>query len=189
MHKGFQDKEDSLIHFIDQNREEFDDEVPSSSEIWNKIEQRIEAPKKGILIRFRPLFKYAAAAVFLMVFGAAVWILIDNRKQPVDPALSMVQKYYPDYADQVVKFTNIVEKRQEELKKIGTKAPGIYKNFTTDLDELDSVNSALKKDLNTYPNKEDVLIALIENLKMQADVLNQQLHIIRNLKKDSHEIH
>ena len=45
----------------------------------------------------------------------------------------------------------------------------------------------LKHDLATSPNQERVLRAMIRNLQIQAEVLNQQLEVIEQFKNSKSE--
>lgn len=186
MHNDPKEKNDRLIQFIDQHQDSFEEDF-SSDKVWNKIEATISTPHKSFKQRYLPILTKVAAAIILMIAGAGIWGLINSKSQVTDIELKVANQYNPEYADQIIKFTGLVEQRQEELKKISYSAPNFYQNFSKDLDELENVYTNLKSNLYNNPNREDLLIALIENLEMQADVLNQQLAVIKNLKQRSHE--
>ena len=64
------------------------------------------------------------------------------------------------------------------------------RRFTKDIDQLDSSYNILKNQLSATPNRELLLEAMIQNLQLQLNVLNQQLNIIHQIKqskKYSHE--
>ena len=69
-----------------------------------------------------------------------------------------------------------------ELKEIEKENPNLYKKFVTDINKLDSSYNALKKELPENPNREQLLEAMIENLRLQTEILNQQLSIINQIK-------
>ncbi|MGN6639619.1 MAG: hypothetical protein ACTHJ8_11965, partial [Mucilaginibacter sp.] len=46
--------------------------------------------------------------------------------------------------------------------------------------KMDSTYKKLNRDLKTTPNQEAVLRAMIRNLQVQIEVLNQQLNIIEH---------
>jgi len=48
---------------------------------------------------------------------------------------------------------------------------------------LDSSYNSLKNQLNATPNREMLLEAMIQNLQLQLNVLNQQLNIINQIKE------
>jgi hypothetical protein len=196
-----------LEQFIRDHRDEFDTDEPGE-QVWNKLQQQLspENSKKpvkqqAILIK---VFKWSAAAAILILAGLGVYsLLIDrNQGQPavvkqnnlVDTAAvtndEILKKINPDYAQEVYHFTRLIELKQNELKKIQSAHPNLYKKFVTDLDKLDSSYMALKKELPENPNREQLLEAMIENLRLQTEILNQQLNIIKQIKEtnnDSHE--
>lgn len=185
MHKETK-SEDKLYQFIQQNRDEFDEDLPTN-DWWNQIEKQIQPKKPAIHRKLTPIFKYVAAAVFLMVFGAAVWTLMNDRNVKQDPLLSVANTYSPQYAKQISNFESLIAERSKELKKEGQTAPTYYKTFTNDLNDLEATYQTLKNDLYSNPNKEELLIALIQNLQLQAEVLSKQINVLKNINTNSHE--
>jgi hypothetical protein len=96
----------------------------------------------------------------------------------------------PEYAPEVNEFAKLVAIKQEELKALAPEQPELYRKFTTDINQLDSSYRSLKNQLGATPNREMLIEAMIQNLQLQLNVLNQQLNIINQIKqskKDSHE--
>jgi hypothetical protein len=89
----------------------------------------------------------------------------------------------PAYAKEVYHFTQLIELKQTELKAIEKEQPDLYKEFIGDITALDSSYNALKKELPQNPNREQLLEAMIENLRLQTDLLNHQLLIIKKIKQ------
>jgi hypothetical protein len=52
---------------------------------------------------------------------------------------------------------------------------------------MDSTYNRLNKDLATSPNRERVLRAMIRNLQIQSEILNQQLGVIEQLNQTKRE--
>jgi len=95
-----------------------------------------------------------------------------------------------DFKDEMVYYAKIVEIKHDELKKIQKDEPLLYKQFSGDVYKLDSVYQSLKKQLPKNPNREQLLEAMIQNLQLQMELLNRQLHIIKqinNSKKSAYE--
>jgi phage shock protein A len=69
------------------------------------------------------------------------------------------------------------------LKAIKTDEPFLYKKFSFDIKRLDSTYTLLKQQLPVNPNKEELLEAMIYNLQLQIELLNQQLNIIQKIKQ------
>jgi hypothetical protein len=95
-----------------------------------------------------------------------------------------------DFKNEMVYYAKIVEIKHDELKKIQKDEPLLYKQFSGDVYKLDSVYQSLKKQLPKNPNREQLLEAMIQNLQLQMELLNRQLHIIKqinNSKKSAYE--
>ena len=87
-------------------------------------------------------------------------------------------------------FVKMIDTKQEELKALAKEQPELYREFTTAITQLDSSYNTLKSQLSSTPNTEMLLEAMIQNLQLQLNVLNQQLNIIHQIKeskKYSHE--
>lgn len=87
-------------------------------------------------------------------------------------------------------YARLVEIKQEELKVIEKDEPLLYKQFSSDVNELDSVLHTLKLELYNNPNSERVLEAMLQNLQLQMGLLNHQLDIIKQInhsKKTAYE--
>jgi hypothetical protein len=89
----------------------------------------------------------------------------------------------PTYAKEVYHFTQLIELKQSELKQIEKEHPELYLQFVKDINRLDSSYQALKTELPKNANRELLLEAMIQNLKLQSELLNQQLSIIKQLNQ------
>lgn len=181
-----------LENFIRDNREEFDGEEPSPR-VWKDLQKQLEAapaPVKknngGSVITMR-ILKWSAAAAILLLAGLGVFHLIGPSKSTgtagVKTNEDLLQKINPTYAKEVYHFTQLIELKQSELKQIEKDDPQLYRQFLGDIQQLDSSYNNLKKELPSNPNREQLLEAMIENLKMQTELLNQQLQVIQQIKQ------
>lgn len=189
-----------LENFIRDHREEFDGEEPSPR-VWKDLQQQLQAdanpaPKKnsGGRVLTLTILKWSAAAAILVLAGLGVFHLIDKPTPPgtaeVKPKRDdILQKINPTYAKEVYHFTQLIELKQEELKQIEKDNPELYQQFLGDISQLDSSYNNLKKELPSNPNREQLLEAMIENLKMQTELLNQQLQIIQQIKQSKTQTH
>lgn len=172
-----------LENFINDNRGEFDaDEMKIN---WENIRSGIIQKKSRI--PGRRLWRAAAAAVIICVSG----LLFFNRDQTpptaMEPPLELPSKDVtdlvdPDYTHQMDQFAILIEHKQNELKQTQATQPELYRQFLQDNNRLDSSYNYLKSELSENPNKEILLDALIQNLQLRLDLLNQQLQIIKQSK-------
>ena len=183
-----------LEKFIGDNRKEFDDEVPSAA-VWQNIAAGLaeKQQKKFILT---PLYKWSIAASILLTAGITIFLMLNNKKPTGNFTASVKTdsaanaNNAPDNTPEVNEFAKLVTLKQEELKALAPEQPELYKKFTTDINQLDSSYKSLKSKLSATPNREMLIEAMIQNLQLQLNVLNQQLNIINQIKqskKSNHE--
>ena len=177
-----------LENFIRDHREEFDGNEPDPV-LWKKLEQQLETGDSDKKIYRMAIMRWTAvaAAAVLVTFGV---FYFTNKPQSVlagrttnAQANDIISAINPAYAKEVYHFTQLIELKQTELKKIEKEQPGLYKEFLGDITTLDSSYNALKKELPQNPNREQLLEAMIENLRLQTDLLNHQLLIIKKIKQ------
>ncbi|WP_205512526.1 hypothetical protein [Longitalea arenae] len=199
-----------LEQFIRDNRDQFDTDEPGE-QVWQKLEQQLTEQKptaqtqtsKSRKLIVLNLLRWTAAAAILVLAGIGIFSLLTNRHTsnntgvvqkgdrsdtPVsnDPLLKEIN---PNYAQEVYQFTRLIEDKQNELKAIEKENPTLYRKFVSDINKLDSSYNALKKELPANPNREQLLEAMIENLRLQTEILNQQLSIINQIKASKSDNH
>ena len=141
------------------------------------------------------VLRWSAAAAILILAGIGIYSLLNKRgfnspdyahtQHGEDtPTVNerLLKEINPGYAQEVVQFTQLIELKQNELKEIEKENPNLYRMFVADINKLDSSYNALKKELPENPNREQLLEAMIENLRLQTEILNQQLSIINQIK-------
>jgi hypothetical protein len=181
---------DRLERYIRDNREAFDDFEPSK-DLWKKIE--VEAAKnnpKGKKLGGRLL--YFSEPKFVLRIAASIAILFTISYLAFNYGKSVAQNpdivaLNPAYAKQLTQFTSTVEEKRGELKFLETEDPMLYHDFNAELKGLDQDYQRLKADLPKNPNQEELLKAMMQNLTMQVEVLNQQLQIIQKIKASKNE--
>lgn len=184
-----------LGKFINDNRNAFDDEIPSDK-IWQGIETSIGQNKKTKLVNISAKLKWSIAAVVIFLVGIGIFFKMQQSSSnkidiaTVDSSSKDSTPLPQDEAPEMKEFAKLIALKQDELKKLSKEQPELYQKFTTDINQLDSTYKILTKQLSIAPNKELLIEAMIQNLQLQLQVLNQQLHIInqiKNSKNDSHE--
>ncbi|MDN3550395.1 hypothetical protein [Mucilaginibacter aquaedulcis] len=180
MSKRFED-------FIKNNREEFE-EVEPSADLWSKIEQSLnmqeELPKKPETKTFSLSFVLRVAASVVLIMGIGFGIYLQTQKSAKGIDFAAIN---PEYAKQQLHYASLVETKLTELKSVAKADPQLYKEFSAEIAKMDSTYKRLNNDLATSPNQERVLRAMIRNLQIQTEVLNQQLSVIEQynqMKKD-----
>jgi len=183
-----------LEKFIGDNRNEFDDAVPSAK-VWENLAAGL-GEKKEKRSQLIPLYKWAIAAAVVITAGITAVVLLTNKKPA--PEFAEVQKkdtandinaIAPEDAPEINQFAKLVALKQEELKTLAPEQPELYQKFTTDINQLDSSYKSLRNQLGSTPNRELLIEAMIQNLQLQLNVLNQQLNIINQIKQSKSKSH
>jgi hypothetical protein len=175
-----------LEDFIKINKEEFDDLEPSA-DLWQKIEKHL--PAEGILPKKREaktfslnfVLRVAASVILVMGIGFVLYLRHEKRESVNYASIN------PVYAKQQMQYASQVETKRNELKAIAKSDPELYKEFSAEIAKMDSTYNRLNKDLATSPNQERVLRAMIRNLQIQSEILNQQLGVIEQLNQSKRE--
>lgn len=174
-----------LEDFINQNRAQFDTEEPGEKTWQNiKINLGLDADKP---VRSIWPKRWIAAASVIIILSAGIYVTSLRFAQSDAPVASnstdIINSINPTYAKEVYHFTQLIELKQNELKQIGKDQPELYQQFMNDITMLDSSYNKLQKELPANPNREQLLEAMIQNLQLQTELLNQQLRVIKQIKQ------
>ena len=169
--------ENRFEEYIKDHREELDNRTPPDY-VWQGVEAGLHNARKSSYIRY-----WQAAAVIFFV--ASIGLFIKNY-QPLDtePAISesaiefkTTEEYYFD----------LIQSQQGLLTNYLKQYPDLANDFKTDLAELSQNYNKLKKDFDTTGDTE-VLNALIKNLQLQQELLNNQLKIIQQIEQENENV-
>lgn len=177
-----------LEQFMREHRDEFDSEAPAP-QVWSQLEQELMPKKNKSKVFPMTVLRWSAAAAILVLAGLGVFHLFNGNSGSTQPPVvknegdMLLKDINPTYAKEVYHFTQLIELKQNELKKIEKDNPDLYKKFLGDITKLDSSYNVLKSELPTNANREQLLEAMIQNLRLQTELLNQQLQIIQQINQ------
>lgn len=192
-----------IERYIRDNREAFDDKEPSDA-LWDKISgqlpngsmsvetQTTEAKivhkdfqNSSYFKRFEGLnWRLAASVLVLLGIGVVLFNINQKYQLTAQPEIVLTN---PAMAKQVGQYTQLVENKRIELKTLTENNPNLYKQFAQELDILEKSYQSLRADLPKNQNQETLISAMIQNLQLQIDILNQQLQIIDKIKNSKNE--
>ena len=164
-----------LEEFIRNNREAFDDKEPGEK-VWTGVSASLGSRRTSV---WNSVALWRAAAVIFMVLcgyllipkTAQTSIAKDNSSAEFDD----VEAYY---------FRQISEK--VEMIDEFQKSEGLN-GFTHDFQQLEAMYMVLKEEMKSRPSQK-VKDALVLNLLVRIDLLNQQLHKLeKEYKKDNYQ--
>ena len=181
-----------LRNFIDENRREFDNDLPSGS-AWHQIERSIGANKPVKQFSVRDIYKLTAAAAVFFITATCFYFLVIRKKddrfvKAETPAFNNgsnstdISRMAPEYAAEAKKIYQSIEIQQQQLKAIAKEQPELYSQFSEDLAALDSSYRVLKTQALQTPNREVIIRAMLQNLQLQAELLGKQLRILNEFK-------
>ena len=160
---------DKLEDFIRQNRGAFDDKEPSAT-IWKNVESTLSKSQKNPL--WNSVVLWRAAAVIFMALSVYLLVSKNTAKlQSTDIALKEFNDVEAFYVGQISDKVELIDEFQRNEGLNG---------FTQDFKQLEAMYSVLKEEIKTHPSQK-VKDALVLNLLVRIDLLNQQLH---KLEKD-----
>ncbi len=158
---------DQLGKFIEENREGFDTQsTPENS--WQKIESSL--PKISKQIFWNSIGFWRAAAVVLL--GLSVYLFVaKNYSRPNKQEVASMQGFTDlesYYSLQIAEKMNLVSHYQSQT--------GLTEDeVTQNLKKLEAMYLVLKDELKRRPTQ-DVRDALVLNLLVRIDLINQQLN-------------
>jgi hypothetical protein len=141
-----------LEDFMKANRADFDDLEPSA-DLWGRIEKHL--PPEGNVIpqkREARMFSlnFVLKVAASIIIVMGVAFILYVRNEKKQVDYAAIN---PVYAKQQVQYASMVQTKRTELRQT---------------------------ELATSPNQEAILQAMIRNLQIQTEVLNQQLNIIEH---------
>ena len=200
--------ENGFEKYLQQNRDRFENGSPSPR-VWEKLQRDIveRQGRRHRVIRMRRISWGVAASILLCIGVTAVLLknksqvnrnaITDNashRDSIVDRQKIMAQKMELDSAERVAgvtdgktreslyHYTKLIETRQKEMATLRQVDPDLYARSQKALTDLDAVYIRLKKQLPRSADQQKILKSLIQNLKMQEQILNNQLQLLEELQ-------
>ena len=155
-----------LDNFINDNRDEFDDKLPSGN-TWKNVEAAMAGKKEQRFI-LTPFLKWSIAAAVLFFVGSGIYFIV-KKDDTGKHGLIETKSDIPDAPPEMNQFTVLIAMKQEELKTLSKGQPQLYEQFTSVITQLDSSYRSLKNQLSVTPNREVLLEAMIQNLQLQLN--------------------
>jgi hypothetical protein len=167
---------DKLEEHIRKNREDLDRYSPSSG-IWKRI-------KRGLKKGKSPISQWLSiAAMVIVILGTAVVFLRPgnkwsntNSEMRNDAGLTTAN---PQLKETEIYYNNVVNSLYREAIPMLTGNPEIEKELNTDISQLDSICSEIKKDLKDNVANQEVVEALIQNYRIKIRLLEDMLIILK----------
>jgi predicted CoA-binding protein len=173
---------DQMEDFIRNNREAFDDKEPSGK-VWSTIEGSLKLNARAPW--YNSLTLWRAAAVVFMVMSA--YLLIIPEKEALrqnELASGQNEKALKEFADVELFYVKQISEKVEMID--GFERNEGLNGFTRDFQQLEAMYLVLREEIKTRPSQK-VKDALVLNLLVQIDLLNQQIHKLEKEYKPQSE--
>jgi hypothetical protein len=179
----------NLEKYIQKNRPDFDKETPGEN-VWANIEKTIPGRKEEKRFSVKNILKWSAAATIVFaVIISVFFIYIKKYSQEPTPTVQIpagennninyeeLSSLMPGNAVEIEKIYTSIVTSQQELKYATSGQPELYKQFLNDLSALENSFQILKNQSTVTANKDLIIKAMIQNLRLQAELLYRQLMI------------
>ena len=168
---------DKLEKYIQDRREEFEPLEPGN-DIWDKISEDLDKGNthQGFIKSW--IWKAASVVLLLTVIG----LLLERQYRHVkEVVLNQQEGQSIDFSQVEDYYNSQISLKRAEIQGYLQSDPSFHKEFTSDIVHLDSLYSNLKKEL-TYNKNQKIIDAMIVNLQVRIEILNQQLNILKKIK-------
>lgn len=174
--------DDRLEKFINDHRDELDAREPRV-DLWSKIEGELPAETKVRPVS-RSILYWRAAAVIL--FFISSWLVIDKLTES-DPTSGMqpIVQLNPQLSEAESYYFSLIDQKREEITALSEQYE-LGEDFLSEIDLLDSMYVVLREDLDNG-NEENLVDAMILNLQLRIEILNQQLSIIKSIENSQND--
>lgn len=169
---------EKLETFVKENKKAFEGKGPSD-ELWNRIAIALDKQEKAGK-RKKPGFYRWMNVAALLILSAGLYVAVRDHQDGNAVAVADVN---PAFAKKEIHLASLIEEKKDSLQIYSEKNPELYQKFTGDIHKLDADYEILKKQLQTSPDRESVVRAMLKNLEIRANILSQQLQIINQVNQ------
>ncbi len=175
-----------LENFVRDNQQAFDDQEPSS-QLWHKIQQDLAQntnppARLSKTVPISRVWQVAAGFAVLLLFSLFLQRQFLQPKSVENLAKMQAEEIYvlnPELAETEQFYVQQIHLKRQEIRQYNFKD----KEFEQDLQALEKLYDKLKADLIQSGNSEQVLSAMIQNLQLRAEILNQQIELLKQIQE------
>ena len=172
---------DRLEEFIRENRAAFDDKEPSDK-AWKNINASLRSNRTSV---WNSVVLWRAAAIIFMVLCGYLLIPKNAENSIAQDNTSTQDNSSSEFDDVEAFYIRQISEKVEMIDEF-QKSEGLN-GFTHDFQQLEAMYMVLKEEIKTSPSQK-VNDALVLNLLIRIDLLNQQLHKLeKEYSKDNYE--
>ncbi|MEQ9300043.1 MAG: hypothetical protein RIF33_15835 [Cyclobacteriaceae bacterium] len=167
-----------LEEFIRNHRDELD-ASPAEDRMWNAIESDLKQETEEVSqpVRKVDYTIYWKVAAILLLALSSVLGYYNWQSSEVDSALAN-----PEFASAETYYNDLIGRKKEEIRLYAVSNPELESSFLGDIEALDQMYDELKRQAQNTGGQEIVFDAMIQNLQLRIDILNQQIIVLEQIK-------
>lgn len=162
------------------------DSLEPSAALWDKIDRELdqkEDPKTRRLGGGR--WYWQAAAV--LFFSLSTYLLFDRYQEPpTQTADVLYERLGNEFVEIEQYYAQMISLKRQELQGYSGDFPTIGQEVEQDLHKLDEEYKVLEEEF-IVSNSQEVVDAMIENLRTRITILTTQIDHLKNLNHNNHE--
>lgn len=172
---------DRLENFINQNREQFDKDVPDLK-VWADIEKRLDPPKAKRIPLMR-MVGIAASVMLLLAVGVMGGKYIFGSASSENQVVS-IDDISPEFGQREQSLKKQINQKRAQLASYNYDA-----SINDDLIDLDETLKELRKELINVPkgSEEQIVEAMLKNYETKVKILEIVLEKIKTNNSKSEE--
>ncbi len=179
----------TLEQFMKDEKGAFDTELPPST-VWdtlNKQLEHVDEEKRSVRLaslssRYQGWWK--AAAVFF--FATSVYLFfqtsVDSRPEISSANVPVVA--HEGFSEVEMYYTGLITETQEQIDRHAAQGDAMGVEFKEDLKKMEAMYLVLKEEMNQNAS-EKVVEAVILNMILRIDMLNEQLKMLQKKQKET----
>jgi hypothetical protein len=181
---------DNFEEYVMKNREGMDRYKPAAGN-WRKIRKGLKPGKSTV---FRWIY---VAAMVSVILGTAVILLKPgyrlSQRSGGEKNYQMLMKGSPQLKETEIYYNNLANSLYREATPMLAKNPEMEKELFSDISQIDSICTEIKKDLKDNVSNQEVIEALIQNYRIKISLLEDMLTVLKenddnHNKRNSHEL-
>ncbi len=168
-----------LEEFIRNHKEEFDDKE-ASEQVWENIGKALDEDKKEPV----PIWNWTWRVAAVFFFLTSSWLAVEKIMQSSgDEAEVAVSQEYTDFIEADQFYTSLISQKKQEIETFRLENSDLEEEFLQDVNKLDSMYVDLKTELESFQYNEKLMDAVIRNLQLRVEILNQQISLLQRIQK------
>jgi len=170
---------EKLETFVKENKKAFEEKGPTDV-LWNRIAVALDEQEKSGKRKKPGFYRWMNVAALLLLSAGIYWAARYHQQAENTVVVADVN---PAFAKKELHLASMIEEKRDSLQVYSEKNPALYQQFTGDIHKLDADYEILKKQLQTSPDRESVVRAMLKNLEIRANILHQQLQIFNQINQ------